>query len=297
MPVLDGYKTTQAIRSGEAGAEYSGIPIIAMTANAMQGDREKCLSAGMDDYIAKPIDPHLLESTLYRWLLGHKTDVVESTLSATLDDKVEDKFKVSWDQPSALARLLNKENLLVDLLITFKQEMPLRIDELKLNVEIENHEAVRTLAHTIKGASSNISGLCLAAHAFELEQLGRNKESEKYAALLAKVNSAYQELESNFVLYIDQYKAKKHLNKSENLLSSQQLHNKLSTLLERLKASEFIDGEEVELLISNNSNPKLSVLLDQLYMQVSMFDLTAALDTTNLAIVCLSDESGDKPEI
>ena len=297
MPVLDGYETTQAIRAGEAGADYTEIPIIAMTANAMQGDRNKCLNAGMDDYIAKPIDPHLLESTLYRWLLGNKADAAASALMEVIEEKEEDKYKISWDQPSALSRLLNNESLLVDLLITFKQEMPLRIDELKTNVELENHASVRTLAHTIKGAASNISGLCLTAHAFELEKLGGDNDATKYNDLLAKIIDAYQELESNFVLYIEQYKAKKHLNKSDNLLSDQQLYDKLASLLQRLKASEFIDGEEVELLISNNSNSKISELLDQLYTQVSMFNLTAALETTNLAIICLSDESDEKPEI
>ncbi|MDA0667136.1 MAG: response regulator [Planctomycetota bacterium] len=65
MPVLDGYAATAAIRKGEAGKSH--VPVIAMTANAMQGDREKCLSAGMDDYIAKPVHRGILEDVLKRW--------------------------------------------------------------------------------------------------------------------------------------------------------------------------------------------------------------------------------------
>ncbi|MFY8274138.1 ATP-binding protein [Pseudoalteromonas sp. SSDWG2] len=68
MPVLDGYSATTAIRSGEAMAHYVGVPIVAMTANAMAGDRERCLQAGMSDYVTKPIDAaHLIEKTYY-WL-------------------------------------------------------------------------------------------------------------------------------------------------------------------------------------------------------------------------------------
>ncbi len=67
MPVLDGYDTTQQIRSGLAGCP-SDIPIIAMTANAMAGDREKCLASGMNDYVSKPIDPEQLASSLRNWL-------------------------------------------------------------------------------------------------------------------------------------------------------------------------------------------------------------------------------------
>ena len=69
MPVMDGYQTTESIRRGDAGEHYKSIPIIAMTANAMEGDRQKCLLAGMDDYIAKPIEPVLLEKKLYQWLV------------------------------------------------------------------------------------------------------------------------------------------------------------------------------------------------------------------------------------
>ena len=67
MPVLDGYEATQAIRNGEAGEHNKSIPIIAMTANAMKGDKEKCFEAGMDDYTPKPIDLGVLQSLLTKW--------------------------------------------------------------------------------------------------------------------------------------------------------------------------------------------------------------------------------------
>jgi len=69
MPTLDGYDATQAIRRGEAGEENRSIPIIAMTANAMQGDKEKCINVGMDDYLSKPINPQELQALLKQWLL------------------------------------------------------------------------------------------------------------------------------------------------------------------------------------------------------------------------------------
>jgi CheY-like chemotaxis protein len=68
MPVMDGYKATGEIRSGTAGEAMKRVPIIAMTANAVRGDREKCLDAGMDDYLPKPIDPDSLEQKLNQWL-------------------------------------------------------------------------------------------------------------------------------------------------------------------------------------------------------------------------------------
>lgn len=72
MPVMDGYEATSAIRNGKAGEQYKNIPIIAMTANAMAGDREKCLLWGMNDYISKPIDINELQSALEKWIFGMK---------------------------------------------------------------------------------------------------------------------------------------------------------------------------------------------------------------------------------
>ena len=78
MPEMDGYQATRAIRSGLGGDIYQHIPIIAMTANAMQGDREKCIEAGMDDYLSKPISPEALADKLFAWLATNKDDAVAS---------------------------------------------------------------------------------------------------------------------------------------------------------------------------------------------------------------------------
>ena len=68
MPEMDGYEATQAIRKGEAGELTKSIPIVAMTANAMKGDEEKCLAAGMDDYLSKPVEGEQIEAMLHKWL-------------------------------------------------------------------------------------------------------------------------------------------------------------------------------------------------------------------------------------
>jgi CheY-like chemotaxis protein len=70
MPELDGYEATRRIRAPDSGVLQPTVPIVAMTANAMKGDREKCLEAGMDDYIAKPVQPGELRGALERWSAG-----------------------------------------------------------------------------------------------------------------------------------------------------------------------------------------------------------------------------------
>jgi CheY-like chemotaxis protein len=69
MPRMDGFEATRQIRAGNAGQLFTSIPIIAMTANAMKGEKEKCMDAGMSDYLTKPIDVELLEHTLGRHCL------------------------------------------------------------------------------------------------------------------------------------------------------------------------------------------------------------------------------------
>jgi two-component system sensor histidine kinase/response regulator len=68
MPEMDGFEATRQIRAGKAGDRYRDIPIIAMTANAMQGDRDKCIAAGMNDYLTKPIEANLFYEKLVQWL-------------------------------------------------------------------------------------------------------------------------------------------------------------------------------------------------------------------------------------
>ena len=68
MPEMDGYQATKAIREGDAGKDNENITIIALTANAMQGDKEKCLAAGMNDYLSKPLDLAALQPKLQQWL-------------------------------------------------------------------------------------------------------------------------------------------------------------------------------------------------------------------------------------
>lgn len=72
MPEMDGFEATRSIRQGGAGERYESIPIIAMTANAMKGDEEKCRDVGMDDYISKPIDATVLENRLRYWLIEYR---------------------------------------------------------------------------------------------------------------------------------------------------------------------------------------------------------------------------------
>jgi len=203
MPVMDGYKASQKIRSGGAGERNKGIPIIAMTANAMKGDKEKCLAAGMSDYMSKPIDPYILESILQKWIFnGGDQDSVESASN----EKAVENTVVQWDKEAVLKRVRGKDKLLISLINMFIDDMPAQIDALQQAINDNKMEDIHLQAHTIKGTAANLSGLNLQAVASEMERAGKEQDVEALTELMPELNKAYQQLMSMMKQYLDDCK-------------------------------------------------------------------------------------------
>ncbi len=167
MPEMNGYEATQNIRNGACGEPNKRIPIVAMTANAMAGDREECIASGMDDYISKPICPDSMTSVLSRWVRlssrHNENPACESEHDNLSDEPV-------WDKSSALARVRNREDRLAKLITIFIKESDARISEFTMAVENRNYERIGDLAHGLKGVSSNLSCIRMQICAGELEK-------------------------------------------------------------------------------------------------------------------------------
>jgi len=180
MPVLDGYETTQAIRSRERAGIDPQIPVIAMTANAMQGDREKCLKAGMDDYLAKPISPHDLADALRRWLPESSTEADrggDTTGQESSVDGAGGELPV-WDRTGMMERMPADDAQLAVVLSGFLADIPSRIRELEGLLESGDMRAAGCLAHGIKGASANVGGERLRAVALDTEMAAERGDRE-----------------------------------------------------------------------------------------------------------------------
>ena len=139
MPNLDGYSTTARIREGERAGER--LPVIAMTAHAMKGDRERCLDAGMDDYLAKPLRPEELDDVLGRWL-GFAP--AAPAIEAIIDDARMRTFRD--DYPDIVDQLLD----------LFLNSTPPLLDELREAVDAGDDDGLRRTAHKLKGSCQNI---------------------------------------------------------------------------------------------------------------------------------------------
>jgi len=164
MPGMDGFQTTEAIRKMHKGQALH-TPIIAVTANAMKGDREKCLAAGMDDYISKPIDPNTLIQTLQKWITTTEKETVDDFIT---EDKADD-FAVIDDPetpPVNLAELRDlfgddpdDEKMLFDLFFTTAEES---IQNLQAAIDENDNEKWRKAAHKLKGSAANMRAVTLA---------------------------------------------------------------------------------------------------------------------------------------
>ncbi len=164
MPELDGYDATRQIRASET--RMARVPIIAMTANAMRGDREKCLEAGMDDYITKPIRTDDLAAMLQRWLDPDRE--VEGTGARRTGEY--DAVEMSPLDQLRIYDLSGGSTLVSELCRLFLTDTPARIAALGEAVAREDTEEVHLIAHTVKGAAWLVGARQLGAVAEGLEQ-------------------------------------------------------------------------------------------------------------------------------
>jgi CheY-like chemotaxis protein/HPt (histidine-containing phosphotransfer) domain-containing protein len=225
MPVMDGYEATRRIRKLEAGSSkgeegssklearsskqkilppsafrlqpsaFPNIPIIAMTANAMQGDRERCLAAGMNDYVTKPVDPQALAEVLDKWL-PKEEGALRTPRNVQPDSSAADITSVAtqapiFDKAGMLSRLLEDEELARTVAAGFLDDIPKQIAALNGYLAAGDAPSAERQAHTIKGASANVGGDALCALSFEIEKAGKIGD-------LAAVKARMAELEAEF---------------------------------------------------------------------------------------------------
>jgi CheY-like chemotaxis protein len=186
MPEMDGYEATAEIRRREEGSGRR-TPIIAMTANAMRGDREKALEAGMDDYIAKPVRREELEAVLGRWIprpedgppaRGDGDPGLPGVDLSVLESR---RGPQKEGEPDGLARI-------VDL---FVEDVPLQLAAIRRAVESGEAQEVQDRAHMLKGGSGYMGAARMARMCARLEEIGASGELSRAPELLDAIEAEF----------------------------------------------------------------------------------------------------------
>ena len=191
MPEMDGYEATAEIRRREGSSRHT--PIIAMTADAMQGDREKALAAGMDDYIAKPVKHEELEAMLGRWIPQPEQDASarkidegsrapEDTPPLDLSVLESRRGRQSEGEPDKLAKIV----------ALFIVDVPLRLDELRQAVQRGEAQKVEETAHMLKGGSGYMGAVQMAEICAGIQGVGASGELSRVPELLDELEAAFE---------------------------------------------------------------------------------------------------------
>ena len=273
MPVMDGIEATQLIR---LQARFAGLPIVAMTANVMQGDRERCNAAGMNDFVAKPIEPDALFRALLKWIpprAGSPLEVkvgADSTAPAaeTLPGHID-----GIDLAAGLRRMMGKKQRFVALLRTFCSTQAEADLNIRHALDAGDGASAERLAHTIKGLSGQIGAYELAQHAERLEHTIR--EGAPTLELNGQLESFSQRLSTQIDAIISALPGAETPSASAALSADE-----TQTLLRQLGSLLANDDAKADRLISDHSAALAMALPDtfrELRQAVREFDFERAL--------------------
>jgi CheY-like chemotaxis protein len=185
MPEVDGFEASRRIRAGEAERGLPRTVIVAMTANAMAGDRDRCIEAGMDDYLAKPVRPDELEFTLLRHL-GDRIPVLPA--EAPVDPPVEGVPPADVLHQATVAELaMLGPDVLAEVVALFRDEAPGLVETLRTAYAAGDAAALSRTAHTLKGSAAVVGAVRVADLARRADEAGRQRVLDIVPDLLERL--------------------------------------------------------------------------------------------------------------
>lgn len=192
MPVMDGFTATRAIRDPGSGVRNPRIPIIALTAHAMKGDRELCLEAGMNDYLSKPVNPRDLATAIDRFSAreSHASHTDHPPLH-TGTEKLND-----FDLDGFLERTMGDRDLAREIAEAFLVDAPGLFAKLSAAISAGDAENAGRFAHTLKGSSANMGGEALSQISAQMQAAGKERNIAVLQELLPAAEAALKNLSS-----------------------------------------------------------------------------------------------------
>jgi PAS domain S-box-containing protein len=214
MPEMDGYEATRAIR--QLDSAKSRVVIMAMTANALKEDRDRCIACGMDDYLSKPIRKEDLAQKLGAWekklfaqnAIASSGSIPSETITTVITDNVnatspvqnlsksESLPLIDWTYIDSIAD--GSEEFKAEIMQTFFESTSESLAQLELAIAENNYHEIARVAHSIKGASSNLGMISLAAIANDLQHIGHDHNVEDTQEMFKKMQSLFSQIQNSF---------------------------------------------------------------------------------------------------
>ncbi|MGD2082506.1 MAG: response regulator [Chromatiales bacterium] len=196
MPRMDGYEATRSIRTREGMHKLPRLPIVAMTANAMAGDRQKCLDCGMDDYLSKPINAPKLRAVLDQWLPAQKRPERPAEPPAEAPASAQAAAPAASVDRQIIDELQEvMEDEFRDLLDTYLATAPGFVDQLERAAGAGDSDKMILPAHSLKSSSANVGALRLSELAKEVEHASKQGEGERAAAAFQMIRPEFERVE------------------------------------------------------------------------------------------------------
>ncbi len=283
MPVMDGYTAARTLRKND---RFNTLPILAMTANAMKGDKERCLEAGMNDHISKPINPEELFSALVKWIPA-KGGLDRKLAPLPQNDVLSSKSKNLPELPGidveeALTKFSGNEKLYRGVLVKFYESNLNIVQTIKEALNSGDIEKARREAHSIKGVSGLIGAQKLFEVASILEQEIQERDGEGVESYLQDFSEALESILSSLERVKKEEEAKNSIVEEPSSPVSSIDPEKMKAIIKRI--GEFLNDSDAE-VVDYIENLKVelkglgvdSVLLD-LEKRVSGYDFDGALN-------------------
>ncbi|WP_242023088.1 response regulator [Pseudanabaena mucicola] len=279
MPEMDGVEATLAIRENP---DYQSLPIVAMTANVMQSDRDRCIVAGMNDHVAKPIEPEELWATLLKWIRP-RTELTEvqasiPALSAQPENAIAIPVIDGLNTVEGLRRVMGKSSLYVSILRKFIVGQKEFVTQCHQALELNDYKLAERLAHTLKGVAGNIGASEIQQVAAALESAIKNQFSRPQIDHL--LESVQYPLTILIEQLVKQLQPEAPLQKVEiDFAELEKVCNKLSALLSEDDAEALDLLQEYADLFGNAFPNEYNAIADA----INSFDFDTAKTTLVLA--------------
>ncbi len=292
MPVMDGYTATAEIRKmiQDPLHPIAPVPVIAMTAHAISGERERCLSAGMDDYVTKPIDPDFLYAVLIQWI--KKTDQENAAVISGDDSKakIEPEIPLRDELPGfnieeGLRRVGGNKRLFVNLLKEFYDNYSDAPDKLRSAIADKQFDELEAYLHQIKGVAGNLSATDLLAVTRDFESAVKNDHQTEFCGFIEKFLIAYDQVMKSLSSLTNTFDAReinaRGNNNQTGSVSRVELENIIQTLFVMLKSNDMDAEDYIASVNLDTAELNISDKWDQLKKQINNLDFKSAAESLN----------------